>query len=249
MSRPDPELLGLFAPEFAALAGRLGQAGDAAAARVPLDAMSAMADGLGLASLKAMIATAREKLDPFDADGVVTLATALARHAAAIVAAGEDLPVAGDDFTTATPASADADGPATGAIRTLIVDDSAIMRRLIREILAADPRFTVVAEAADGEAALAEARRLEPDLVLLDIEMPVLDGIGALRRLALEGGAGALVVVSSALPVGSEAAAEARRLGAAAIVGKPSGTLSLDLAERGAVLLAAARRATGVPAR
>ena len=74
---------------------------------------------------------------------------------------------------------------------------------------------------------------------------PVLDGIGMLRRWALEG-RGAVVVVSSAARPAEAMAVEARRLGVAAIVGKPSGALSLDIAERGAALLLAARRAVGL---
>src|SRR6478735_8065833 len=65
----------------------------------------------------------------------------------------------------------------------LIADDQALVRVGLRKILEAEPETSVVGEAADGEEAVAEARRLRPDLVLMDIRMPVLDGIEATRRI------------------------------------------------------------------
>jgi len=65
----------------------------------------------------------------------------------------------------------------------LLCDDQALVRVGLRKILDAEPDITVVGEAADGEDAIAEARRQRPDLVLMDIRMPVLDGIEATRRI------------------------------------------------------------------
>jgi DNA-binding NarL/FixJ family response regulator len=65
----------------------------------------------------------------------------------------------------------------------LIADDQALVRVGLRKILEAEPETTVVGEAADGEDAVAAARRLRPDVVLMDIRMPVLDGIEATRRI------------------------------------------------------------------
>ena len=65
----------------------------------------------------------------------------------------------------------------------LIADDQALVRVGLRKILDNDPRATVVGEAADGEDAVEAARRLSPDVVLMDIRMPVLDGIEATRRI------------------------------------------------------------------
>ena len=68
-------------------------------------------------------------------------------------------------------------------IRVLLADDQAMIRAGLRKILESEPELDVVAEAADGSEAVAEATRLRPDVVLMDIRMPVLDGIEATRRI------------------------------------------------------------------
>ncbi len=71
----------------------------------------------------------------------------------------------------------------SAATSVLIADDQALVRVGLRKILESEPDTSVVGEAGDGEDALAEARRLRPDVVLMDIRMPVLDGIEATRRI------------------------------------------------------------------
>jgi DNA-binding NarL/FixJ family response regulator len=68
-------------------------------------------------------------------------------------------------------------------IRVLVADDQAMVREGLRLILDAQPDISVVAEAADGQEALVKARGARPDVVLMDIRMPVLDGLEATRRL------------------------------------------------------------------
>src|SRR3989442_15862962 len=68
-------------------------------------------------------------------------------------------------------------------IRVLVVEDSPASRELLTRLLDADPRIEVVGVAADGEAAVAAAQRLRPDVITMDIHMPKLDGFGATRRI------------------------------------------------------------------
>jgi two-component system chemotaxis response regulator CheB len=68
-------------------------------------------------------------------------------------------------------------------IRILLVDDSALTRRIFRELLASDPTITVIGEAADGRMALDLVAQLRPDLVLLDVRMPVMDGVETTRQI------------------------------------------------------------------
>lgn len=71
----------------------------------------------------------------------------------------------------------------TTPLRILIVDDSALMRRLLRELLESDPGLRIVGEAADGRAALALVAELRPDLVILDVRMPVMDGVETTHQI------------------------------------------------------------------
>ncbi|MDR2759579.1 MAG: chemotaxis-specific protein-glutamate methyltransferase CheB [Spirochaetaceae bacterium] len=68
-------------------------------------------------------------------------------------------------------------------IRTLIVDDSALVRTIIRDFLESDGSFTVIDEAENGLEALQKARTLNPDLITMDIEMPVMDGLEAIEGI------------------------------------------------------------------
>src|SRR3954454_10795358 len=68
-------------------------------------------------------------------------------------------------------------------IRVLIVDDHAVVREGLRTFLGLQDGMVVVGEAGDGEPAVTEAERLRPDVVLMDLEMPRLDGVGAMREL------------------------------------------------------------------
>jgi two-component system LytT family response regulator len=68
-------------------------------------------------------------------------------------------------------------------LKVLIVDDEPLARERLRMLLGAEPETEIVGEAGDGEAAVAAIRSLQPDVVLLDIQMPGLDGFGVLRAL------------------------------------------------------------------
>ena len=71
----------------------------------------------------------------------------------------------------------------SAAIRAVIADDEPLARRMLRGLLAKDPQISVVAEARDGAETEEVVRRLAPDLLLLDVQMPVADGFAALRQL------------------------------------------------------------------
>ncbi|WP_448640642.1 response regulator [Geodermatophilus sp. URMC 63] len=72
------------------------------------------------------------------------------------------------------------------AVRVLVVDDQALFREALVTLLGTRPEVEVAGEAGDGHQALERAAALRPDVVLMDLHMPVLDGIGATRRLRVE---------------------------------------------------------------
>jgi DNA-binding NarL/FixJ family response regulator len=76
--------------------------------------------------------------------------------------------------------------PPDSAVRTLIVDDQALFREALAALLEVQPEIEVVGEAGNGEQAVRLAADLRPDVVLMDLRMPVLDGIAATNRLRLE---------------------------------------------------------------
>jgi two-component system invasion response regulator UvrY len=103
-------------------------------------------------------------------------------------------------------------------VTVLAVDDQAIFRRVARNLIAATPGFEHVGEAASGREALALAAELQPDLVLLDVRMPEMDGVETARRLA-EVAPNAVVVLISIDEV-PELPSDATLVGAAACVRK-----------------------------
>jgi DNA-binding NarL/FixJ family response regulator len=82
-------------------------------------------------------------------------------------------------------------------IRLLLVDDDALVRAGLRLILGGSPDLEVVGEAGDGVAGLAEADRLRPDIVLMDVRMPRKDGLTATRELLARPGAPKVIVLTT----------------------------------------------------
>ncbi|RLG76245.1 MAG: two-component system response regulator [Thermoprotei archaeon] len=104
-------------------------------------------------------------------------------------------------------------------IRVLIADDSAFMRKLLKRVIESEKEFEVVAEASNGEEAYQKYLRLRPDLVLLDVNMPGLDGLAA-AKIILSNDPSAKIIIVSAL--GQEWAIEAaQRMGIKHYVLKP----------------------------
>ena len=130
--------------------------------------------------------------------------------------------------------------------RILIVDDSFVMRALLRGIVTSDPDLEVAGEATNGLEALQQVKEIAPDLVLLDIAMPHMDGIECIKRLRLMSKV-PVIIVSSVAQAGSPQAIEARKFGAAEVIAKPSGAMSLDLnAKKGHEIVTASRRVLGL---
>lgn len=98
-------------------------------------------------------------------------------------------------------------------IRVLVVDDSSLMRRSISHILETAPEIKVVGTASNGREAVEMAKKLRPDVVTLDVIMPVMDGIAALKAIIGETNARA-IMVSSETYEGSRQTIEALSLGA-----------------------------------
>lgn len=116
-----------------------------------------------------------------------------------------------------------------GRIKILIVDDSALMRRALKEIIMTDPGLEVVGTARDGSDAIEKVRELKPDVVTMDINMPVMDGLTAMQHILSDYPEIAVLMVSSLTAEGALATFEALELGAFDYVAKPSGTVSADI--------------------
>lgn len=132
------------------------------------------------------------------------------------------------------------------AHKIMIVDDSAMMRIVINNFIRDLPEFHVAALASNGKEALEQLTK-HPDLklILLDIEMPEMDGLEFLRHAKMKTKA-KICILSSVAVSGSPHAAKARELGADAIVTKPSGALSVDLAaKRGTELIQTMKNLVG----
>ncbi len=108
-------------------------------------------------------------------------------------------------------------------IRVLVVDDSAIVRALVRSALSQHPQIEVVGLASDGLDAVAKIRSLRPDVVTLDIEMPRLNGIGVLERLAGRAPV-KFLMVSTLTQAGARITFEALNKGAIDYITKPQAT-------------------------
>ncbi len=106
-------------------------------------------------------------------------------------------------------------------IRVLVVDDSSLMRRLITRFLEEDGSIKVIDTAADGEEALRKIPRLCPDVVTLDVEMPVLDGLATLSRI-MRSFPLPVVMISAHTTEGARATMQALALGAVDFVAKPA---------------------------
>jgi two-component system chemotaxis response regulator CheB len=107
-------------------------------------------------------------------------------------------------------------------IRILVVDDSVVVRRMVSDALSSDPQLEVAGTAANGKIALAKIPQVNPDIVILDVEMPELDGIGTLVEIRRSQPALPVIMYSTLTERGAEATLEALSKGATDYVTKPS---------------------------
>src|SRR5579864_3158654 len=112
-------------------------------------------------------------------------------------------------------------------IRVLVVDDSAFMRRVIGEAVASQSDLQLAGVAHNGLDALLKVEQLQPDVVTMDVEMPEMDGLTALRHLMARYPR-PVVMLSSLTQEGAVTTLRALSIGAVDFVPKPSGSISLD---------------------
>ncbi len=115
-------------------------------------------------------------------------------------------------------------GSQRNRIKILIVDDSAVMRRCIHNALITHADLEVIGTANNGAAAVAFVQRTRPDIIILDIEMPIMDGIAALREIRKSDWSLPIIMFSSLTQAGTQTTLTALTEGASDYVGKPENT-------------------------
>ena len=110
-------------------------------------------------------------------------------------------------------------------IRILIVDDSPFMRKLLSDLFSTEPDFEVIDTARNGMDAVDKVKRLKPDLITLDIEMPIMDGLKSLE-IIMKDTPTPVLMISSLTQSGAEATIQALELGAVDFVAKTAGAVS-----------------------
>ena len=115
-------------------------------------------------------------------------------------------------------------------IQVLIVDDSALVRKVMTEILSSDSLIEVVGTAPDAQIATRQIRKLNPDVITLDIQMPGMNGLDYLERL-MKSQPRPVVMVSSLTQKGAPEALKALELGAVEVIGKPDTTVREGMEE------------------
>ncbi len=118
----------------------------------------------------------------------------------------------------------------SGQIKVLVVDDSTLVRKIVTDSLESDPLIKVIGEADNGETAVKLAKELDPDVITMDIEMPVMDGLTALRAI-IATNPKPVIMLSVFTQHGAEETFKALEYGAVDFIPKPSSMVSLSLNE------------------
>jgi two-component system chemotaxis response regulator CheB len=137
---------------------------------------------------------------------------------------------------------------ASTPVRVLVIDDSALVRQMLTEILGADPEIEVIGAATDPYVAREKIKRLSPDVLTLDVEMPKMDGLTFLRNL-MRLRPMPVVMVSSLTEKGAEVTLEALSLGAIDFVSKPRIDLAHTLQDYADEIAAKVKAAAGARVR
>jgi len=117
-------------------------------------------------------------------------------------------------------------------IRVLVVDDAVVVRRLVTDVLAADPEIEVVGVAANGRIALQKIAQLAPDIITLDIEMPEMDGLTTVTEIRKTWKTLPIIMFSTLTERGAQATMEALARGATDYVTKPANVGSVTVAQQ-----------------
>ena len=138
--------------------------------------------------------------------------------------------------------------PMKKKIRVLVVDDSAFMRRLLRDILESDPEIEVCCEARDGIEAIEKVKTEDPDVVTLDIEMPRMNGLDALRYI-MKKYPRPVIMVSALTQEGADATIKALEYGAVDFIPKSSSTFAVNLREMKEEIIKKVKEVAKIPPR
>ena len=121
-------------------------------------------------------------------------------------------------------------------IKVLVVDDSSLIRKAASDILEKDPDIKVVGTAVNGESAILMNDELNPDVITMDIEMPVLDGLSALKQI-MSSNPKPVIMMSALTQHGADATFNALVLGAVDFIPKKTTNLSISLEDLGDLLI------------
>lgn len=114
-------------------------------------------------------------------------------------------------------------------ISVLVVDDSALMRKIISDMISSEEDMEVIDIARNGKDLLDKLNKYNPDVITLDVEMPIMDGITALKEMKKSRVSTPVIMLSSVSQRGTALTMECLELGAFDFVSKPSGAISLDI--------------------
>ena len=133
-------------------------------------------------------------------------------------------------------------------IKVLVADDSALMRRILSDVINSDPRLEVVATAKNGKEAYNKVLSLKPDVVTMDIEMPEMDGLQALD-LIMRDYPLPVIMLSALTQMGASATFTALEKGAVDFIAKPSGSISVNIADLSQEIISKVKTAAEVKKR